>query len=312
VTDSDYITDLSLALAEAGIDRHRRVRIIAEFEDHLSCDPQAQLGSPRLLARQFADELGTDLARRAALRAFGALAVAGVLFAIVALGTARVHSPARAAMFAAVAISGPPRVLVLALIVCAIAAQTAFVAGSLGAMRAIRLRRQAVIATEEAAVLARRAGVGLAAGAVTMLALPAVALTIPHALGPGWSVMAFAGSAIGIAAIAAAAPGVVAAGRLRPQRSGPAGDLVDDLSPVVPARVAGSPWRVAAITSTLVTVLIAGAGVIQLDPYDGLIRGILDGGACLAGFGLLGRYLGLRSDLRSDLHGGLRGGLRSQ
>lgn len=295
MTDSDYITDLSLALAEAGIDRHRRIRIVAEFEDHLTCDPQAELGSPSLLARQFADELGTDLARRAALRAFGALAAAGLVFGIVGLGAARIHSSARAAMFAAVAISGPPRLLVIALIVCAIAAQTALVAGSLGALRAIRLRRQAVIATEEAAVLARRAGVGLAAGAVTMLALPAVALALPHALGPGWSVMAFAGSAVGIAAIVAAAPGVVAAARLRPQRSGPAGDLVDDLSPVVPAWLTGSPWRVAAITSTLVAVLISGAGVIQLDPYDGLIRGILDGLACLGGFVVLGRYLGLRS-----------------
>jgi hypothetical protein len=41
-------------------------------------------------------------------------------------------------------------------------------------------------------------------------------------------------------------------------------------------------------------VLIAVAGVLQADPYDGVLRGIVDAGACLVGFAVLGRYLGLR------------------
>jgi hypothetical protein len=36
------------------------------------------------------------------------------------------------------------------------------------------------------------------------------------------------------------------------------------------------------------------AGVVQSDPFDGLARGLADGAACLAGFAVLGRYLGLR------------------
>jgi hypothetical protein len=39
---------------------------------------------------------------------------------------------------------------------------------------------------------------------------------------------------------------------------------------------------------------VALAGIVQSDPYDGLLRGLLDAAACLAGFGVLGRYLGLR------------------
>jgi hypothetical protein len=43
-----------------------------------------------------------------------------------------------------------------------------------------------------------------------------------------------------------------------------------------------------------VAVAIALAGVVQDDGFDGGLRGLLDGAACLAGFGVLGRYLALR------------------
>jgi hypothetical protein len=68
------IKELGRELAAVGIRGRRRDRILAEFADHLACDPQAQLGEPRDLARQFADELATDSARRAAFATFGALA----------------------------------------------------------------------------------------------------------------------------------------------------------------------------------------------------------------------------------------------
>jgi hypothetical protein len=34
--------------------------------------------------------------------------------------------------------------------------------------------------------------------------------------------------------------------------------------------------------------------VVADDGYDGALRGVLDGGACLLGYAALGRYLGLR------------------
>jgi hypothetical protein len=39
---------------------------------------------------------------------------------------------------------------------------------------------------------------------------------------------------------------------------------------------------------------VALAGAVQGDPFDGLLRGVFEGLACLGGFAVLGRYLGLR------------------
>jgi hypothetical protein len=41
-------------------------------------------------------------------------------------------------------------------------------------------------------------------------------------------------------------------------------------------------------------VALALAGVAADDPYDGILRGLLEGGAFLGGYSVLGRYLGLR------------------
>ena len=71
MTDTtQYLNRLDAELARAGIHGARRKRIIAEFADHLRCDPDADLGDPVALATQFADELGTSFARTAAFRAF--------------------------------------------------------------------------------------------------------------------------------------------------------------------------------------------------------------------------------------------------
>ncbi len=56
----------------------------------------------------------------------------------------------------------------------------------------------------------------------------------------------------------------------------------------------GSPWKLAIGLAAAILVVLAVAGVAQSDPYDGALRGLADGLACLLGFGLLGRYLGLR------------------
>jgi hypothetical protein len=40
------------------------------------------------------------------------------------------------------------------------------------------------------------------------------------------------------------------------------------------------------------------AGLLTDDPYDGALNGIGDTLACLAGYALLGRYLGLRDTAR--------------
>src|SRR6266487_4322268 len=79
-----YLEDLRRELAAVGIGGGLRRRILAESEDHLRTDPNGveQFGSPSVVANAFASELGAHASRRAAVGAFAALGVAGVVYAI--------------------------------------------------------------------------------------------------------------------------------------------------------------------------------------------------------------------------------------
>jgi hypothetical protein len=281
-----YLEELGRELSAAGIGGRRRERILAEFADHLECDPGAQLGEPGQLARRFADELGTSLARRAAFITFAGLALAAVLSGVGFLAAQRPLFASRS--------SGNPALLGIGAWMAVLGGQVAFVAGGLGALRAYRRRGAGVLSRQEAAIIVRRAQVGLGAGMITMVGfgLSAVAM-IDHTAG-WWTTLAMSLAGAGILALAATAPALRAATRVRPVAAGSAGDLYEDFGPVVPRRLQGSPWRFAVGVAALVAVIVAAAGVLQSDPFDGALRGLVDGAACLAGFGLLGRYLGLR------------------
>ena len=56
-----------------------------------------------------------------------------------------------------------------------------------------------------------------------------------------------------------------------------------------------TPWRIALILSGVITLVMAAIGVRSHDLYDGILRGLFDAAACLIGFAVLGRYLGLRA-----------------
>ncbi len=279
-----YLQTLSAELTRVGIQGALRRRIVTELADHLESDPDADLGSPHTLARQFADELGTVRARTAAFRAFAALALAGTLFALTAtaiqggVGRSNVSTPVRLLLFC-----------------CLLAGQVSFVAGGLGFLRAYRLRGQRVVSRGEAVVLRRRASVGLATGALTMIALPVMVLAAPPLLTSSWRMVAWVAAGVGLVAIAAASPTVIAAARVRPSADGGAGDLVSDLGPFVPESLRVAPWRFAFVVAFVLAVVVAIAGASAMDPYDGALRGLLEGAALLVGFGLLGPYLGLRS-----------------
>jgi hypothetical protein len=77
-----YERELGRELAVVGISGRLRARILDEFADHLACDPGADLGDPRELACQFADQLGSARAMTAAVGSFAALMVAGLVFAV--------------------------------------------------------------------------------------------------------------------------------------------------------------------------------------------------------------------------------------
>lgn len=303
-----YADALRSELGAVGIGGRLRARIVSEIEDHLACEPgagsaapegrldaaearlsaaEARLGPPELLARQFADELGTLRARRAALRSFGALALAGLLFFAAFVG-----SPAAA--FGA-APSGAPLLGRIARVVAILAPQVAFVAGLLAALRTVRRRGSAVIGAAEARIIVRRAVVGTLAGLATTVSLGVIALAFRHQVRPGWYTLALVASGVGTAALLAALPSLLAATRVRPVAAGAPGDLFDDLGQVVPRMLRARPWRVAILIATGVGVAVALAGAGDADLYDGIARGVADGLVCLLGFGTLGRYLGLWS-----------------
>jgi hypothetical protein len=283
-----YLHVLEDELTAAGIPAARRRRIVAEFADHLHECPDAELGKPQELARQFADELGTRLARMAAFRAFMALAFAGISMTVMFVAVGRM----RGLTFGR---QGPPTPTWTApiMMVAALSAQVALAAGSLALLRAWRLRHERVISGADAKILARRAGVGLVGGMLTLAALPACAVAFPHAAGHTWTVFAWVLAGLGAAVFAATAPSVVSSFRLRPSSSGVAGDLISDLGGWAPSWL--SPTRFALLFTLVIVVLMSVAGVFTDDPYDGIARGIADGLACLVGFAVLGRYLGLRS-----------------
>lgn len=74
---------LRAELARVGIRGRLANRIVAELDDHLACDPDANLGAPSLIADRFAEELRVPKTRRATYLGFAGLALAAVLLGAV-------------------------------------------------------------------------------------------------------------------------------------------------------------------------------------------------------------------------------------
>ncbi len=283
-----YPERLEHELAAAGIDGTLRRRIVTEIEDHLACDPDAELGEPSAVARHFADELGTRRALRAAFAAFAALALAGTLFAVAVLAVQAAGGFVRQIGQSAPVLGS------VGLAMSALGAQVAFASGTLGILRALRRRRSAVLSRAEALVLVRRAWVALLAGAVTMAGLAITAIGLDGDIAGWWTTLALALAGAGGLAVALALPAVLAARRLHPLVAGAAGDLGDDLAGLVPARVDAAGWGFAVAFAAAIALTITVAGVAADDPFDGALRGLADAAACLAAYAALGRFLGLR------------------
>jgi hypothetical protein len=278
-----YLDDLSRELRAVGIRGRRHARIVDEFGDHLACDPQAELGDPRELAGQFADELGTALARNAALVAFAALALVGSTV-IARLAT---YLPLRNTNFS----DGDTAALMASMVT----AQIAVVAGGLGLVRAVRLRSHPTIPAAEARILRRRAAVGLLAGIIASVALPFHASSEQHPTPGDW--MGYVAIALTVVVSTLAAWPVIAAGRVKPMANGSASDVFDDLGPLagLATALAGrSVTRFAWVLAAALVFTIAAAGFAADDGFDGVLRGLAEGTAFIACYAVLGRYLGLR------------------
>ena len=278
----DYLTELGRELRAVGIRGSLRCRVLAESIDHLSSDPDAvqRFGSAHEVANAFAAELGARASRRAAVGAFAALAAAAAVYAVAFLG----------ASFAG--IPDPDTFPVAALVAFAaivFAPQIAFVAGTLAVVRTIRCQAL-VIPSSELRVINRRTGLALAGGLVTMGALALFAFELRGEIATWWVRFTIVGAAAASALLVLAAIPAIRATRLRPQVAGQAGDVFDDLG--LP-RI--DPWRFALLVALTVGLMVAIAGAVQGDPIDGASRGFAEALACLGGFAVFGRYLGLRS-----------------
>jgi hypothetical protein len=266
------IDDLDRELRAVGVPAGRRHRIRLELEDHLACDPGADLGDPHALARQFADELGSVYARRAGFAVFLVLVPFGLLFGAVFA-------------FTAIYTTSAAPLLTVALVV---GVQLAFVGGTLALLRAWRLRRLVAIPAAEACTLIRRASLAIAGAAITVTALGLIVsgyypVAQWSSLSLGWATVG-----VGTAAVLLASVAVIRSYRLLPLADGESGDLAFDLG------IDADPWRLALEIAGGVVLCIAAAGIVQSDPIDGLVRAVGDGLLCLAGFAVLGRPLGLR------------------
>ena len=220
-----YLRALGAELGAVGIRGSRRRRILAEAADHLreSGDPEL-FGEPKLIAARFADELATSGARRVAFVSFLALAPAGVALALL-LGLNRPGPDITSAKTLPLGI--------VSAFVIVLAPQISLAAGLLTVARAWRLRAETVAPAGAIRLLHRRAAVALGAGAATLAGVAIYAVEYSRGLPVWWTILAFAAAGTAIVPVAAAAVALGRTAHVRTQTEGAAGDLFDDLAPLV-------------------------------------------------------------------------------
>jgi len=276
-----YLDELSRELEKVGIRGALRKRVLAESEDHLRSDVDAlaRFGSAAELANQFAAELGARSSRRAAVSAFVALAAAGAVYALSFVGAAFAGQPPPDTW---------PLLAQVMLPIVIVAPQVAFVAGSLGLVRTLR-RRERILPSAELTVINRRTGVALVCGLVTMAGIAILALELRAVSSDWWVVLTLLGASIAAPLLVLAGIPLMRASRLRPQVAGEGGDVFDDIG-----FGRTGAWRFALMVSIGLAVVVFLAAAVQGDPFDGALNAAAEALACLGGFALFGRYLGLR------------------
>lgn len=265
-------------------------RILAEFQDHLSVDPDADFGEPEAIARQFADELGTSLARSAALKTFAALVVCGVAVFAALLNVGDTYNWVNYN-------TGPVDIswFKIGIFLAVFVGQVSVAAGCLALLAATRLARIPVISATEARNLRRRAAVAWVSGAITVTLLALMALVVPTAYQANWEVAVLIAAGACGAALLTALPSIVRAAWVKPAAAGATPDLLEELTPFLPACTTRllTPWRCAFVLATASAAALVAVGIFNDELFTGVLRGVAEGVLCLAGFSLLGRFLGM-------------------
>ena len=270
------IEQLRRELGAVGIRGPRRDRILAEFADHLACDPAAELGEPRALAEQFANELATTGARRAAFGTFTALSLVAVAF----VGT-------QAVLPTSPDIAGGRSVLLAALATLGmvVGAQVAFASGSLALLRALRLRRESVLPIGEVVLLRRRTATALAAGAATVAGTALYAFNFWAQVPGWWSVLTVGVAGATLLPLAVAAGSHLQTASVAVSRSGPAAGLAADIGPFA------RPWLIGAAA---VGAMLVASSIAERSLVEGVLRAAFEAVAFVACLLAFGRFLGLR------------------
>ena len=280
-----YLRELDAELGAVGIRGSLRRRILAETADHLhESGDAARFGEPKLVAVQFADELATSGARRVAFTSFLALAPAGIAYAVL-FGLVRTWPDIASAKLLPLAIG--------AALTMVLAPQVAFAAGLLTVAQAWRLRSESPAPAAEIAVLRRRAAVAVGSGAAAFAGIAVYAYEYSSGLPGWWATTAFVVSGAALLPIGGAAVALARNARVRPQAAGPAGDVFDDVAPLIdriPLSLRGRPWRFC----LLVAAGVAAAALIAGGPDEGPRNAVAEFVAVCAAFLALGRFLGLR------------------
>jgi hypothetical protein len=258
---------------------------LAEVEDHLleSRDIEA-FGEPRLVAQRFADELATAATRKVAVGAFLALVPAGIAYLLLFLFAGR-YPDITSARFLPLGLAAALTML--------LAPQFALATGVAALLRAWRLRHARVVPVEEVRVLRRRAAVAVGSGALALGGVALYAYEYSAGLSSFWIFSALSVSTVTLLPLAPAAVAIRRVSLLRPATPGVAGDLCYDLAPLLdrlPPALTATPWRVCLAVAGVVAL----AAVIAAGPDEGLRNAAVEAAAICAGFGTLGRFLGLR------------------
>jgi hypothetical protein len=258
--------DLRAELARVGIRGRLAERIELELADHLACDPTAQLGEPRLIAEQFAEELRLPATRRTTFHAFAALALTALALAVAVESTQIPAGGGSATRSLFVSLGG------LAIV---FGVQVSLVAGLLALWRV--LRRATV---GDLRLVQRRVGLALAGG-VVVLAGQGVQAAALQPLQPTWWLF--------VAVLALAVPALalgVAANELR--------GAVAVTMAVQPARRAFPRPLVVGLGVGVVAFVCVGSAFVEHSWNEGLARGAVEAVAFAGCFAAFGRYVGLR------------------
>ena len=289
-----WLTSLDTELLAAGVRGPVRARILAELVDHIECEPgcESRLGDPAAIAAEFAADLRVSTTRRAAWRAFGALALAavGVLVTQRAYGVAGGWPTVTGARATFVSLTG---------IAILLGIQIAFAAGILGALRALRLRRAREASAAEFRLVQRRFRVACVAAALADAGMLAHTALLASLL-PWWWTAISAGAAAGPLVALVIGLRALRGATLVTADGGPAARALGGDVPAVVAAIAdwfSAHWLRLALAVGIPTTafMLLSSAFAESSWTEGINRALGEAvafGCCL---GVFGRRLGIRA-----------------